>query len=135
MPDDLGARIAARAISHVGAPFRLHGRSMDGGFDCIGLAADALLHVGSAVVIPSDYSLRGQFESQLFAFFGQATFQMVSSAKPGDFLAVRTAPRQLHLMITTESGAVHAHAGLLRVVLTPLPPPWPVIGQWRFIGE
>ena len=135
MPDDFGARIAARAISHVGAPFRLHGRSMDGGFDCIGLAADALLHVGSAVVIPSDYSLRGQFESQLFAFFGQATFQMVSSAKPGHFLAVRAAPRQLHLMIATESGVVHAHAGLRRVVLTPLPPPWPVIGQWRFIGE
>ena len=135
MPDDLGARIAARAISHVGAPFRLHGRSMDGGFDCVGLAADALLHVGFTGAIPADYALRGRFEIALRAFFGQAAFAIASSPEAGDFVAAQTAPRQLHLLIATDGGFVHAHAGLRRVVLTPFPLSWPVIGRWRFIGD
>lgn len=131
MPDDLGARIAARAIGHIGAPFRLHGRSMGGGFDCIGLAADALSHVGFSGVVPADYALRGQYDELLCQFFGQAAFAAVSSVRVGDFLAVRTAPRQLHLLIAVENGFVHAHAGLRRVVLTPSPLPWPVFGHWR----
>lgn len=39
---------------------------------------------------------------------------------------------QLHLMIGTRDGIVHAHAGLGRVVLTPGPSPWPLLGAWRF---
>lgn len=135
VPDDLGTRIAARATSHIGVPFRLHGHSMDGGFDCIGLAADALSHVGFAGSIPADYTLRGLFGNQLCAFFDQPAFAAVSSLQPGDFVAVRTAPRQLHLMIGTESGFVHAHAGLRCVVLTPQPLPWPVLGHWRLMGD
>lgn len=133
MPDNVGTRIAARAISQIGAPFRLHGRSMDGGFDCIGVVADALSHVGFSGVVPTEYTLRGEFESQLFKFFGQTAFTAVSSLLPGDVVAVRTAPRQLHLMIMTDDGFVHAHAGLRRVVLTLQPLPWPILGQWRCV--
>ena len=133
MLDDSGARIAARATSHIGAPFRLHGRSMDGGFDCIGLAADALSHVGFSGVVPAEYTLRGQFESQLSKFFDDAAFVPAASLQSGDFVAVRSAPRQLHLMIATQSSFVHAHAGLRRVVWTPYPLPWPVFGQWRYV--
>jgi cell wall-associated NlpC family hydrolase len=133
VPDDVGSRISARAASHVGAPFRLHGRSAVGGFDCIGLAADALSYVGFDVAIAPDYSLRGQFEERFFGIFDGPYFTPVAKFAAGDFLLVRTAPRQLHLMIATTDGFVHAHAGLRRVVLTPAPSPWPIIGQWRCV--
>jgi hypothetical protein len=38
------------------------------------------------------------------------------------------------LIATTGGRFVHAHAQLGRVVLTPLPPPWPVVRQWRIGG-
>lgn len=82
-----------------------------------------------------DYALRGQSENRMFAFFTKPAFAAVASLQAGDILAVRTAPRQLHLMIAADGGFIHAHAGLRRVVLTPAPSPWPVIGQWRFIGD
>ena len=44
---------------------------------------------------------------------------------------VRPGPLQLHLMIGTGAGFVHAHAGLGRVVETPGLSPWPVLGWWR----
>ncbi len=44
---------------------------------------------------------------------------------------VRPGPLQLHLMIGTGAGFVHAHAGLGRVVEMPGVSPWPVIGWWR----
>lgn len=135
VPDDLGKRIAARAIGHIGAPFRLHGRCLDGGFDCIGLAADALLHVGFSGAIPNEYSLRGHFGNLLSTFFEGPAFVRAASLHPGDFVAVRAAPRQLHLLIATDGGFVHAHAGLRRVVLTPRPLPWPTFGHWRYVSE
>ena len=134
MPDDLGERIATRATGHIVASFRLHGRSMDGGFDCIGLAADALCHVGFSGAVPAEYTLRGQFASRLCNFFDGPAFMRAASLKPGDFVAVRPAPQQLHLLITTDGGFVHAHAGLRRVVLTPQPLPWPIFGHWRYVS-
>ncbi len=133
MPDDVGSRISARAAGHIGAPFRLHGRSTVGGFDCIGLAVDALACVGFDAAIFPDYALRGQFEERVFAFFDSPAFAPALSLEAGDFLLVRTAPRQLHLMIASAGGFVHAHAGLGRVVLTPAPSPWPIVGQWRCV--
>jgi murein DD-endopeptidase / murein LD-carboxypeptidase len=136
--DDVGARISARAASHIGAPFRLHGRSAIGGFDCVGLATDALRHVGLPCAAPGDYSLRGQYEADAFTFFESHFFARLTrheTPRPGDFALVRPAPRQLHVMICAAGGFVHAHAGLRRVVLTPAPTQWPVIGQWRLIWQ
>ena len=135
VPVDVGAGISARAASHIGAPFRLHGRSAVGGFDCVGLAADALSHSCFNAPISSDYTLRGQFEQRIRSFFADPAFVQVSACKPGDFLLVCPAPQQVHMMIVADGGFIHAHAGLRRVVLTPAPSPWPVIGHWRFIGE
>ena len=54
-----------------------------------------------------------------------------ATAQGGDLALVRPGPLQLHLMIVTPGGHVHAHAGLGRVVETPGASPWPVIGHWR----
>lgn len=138
MSGDVGVRISARAASHIGTPFRLHGRSAVGGFDCVGLAIDALKHVGLPCAAPDDYSLRGQYEADVFSFFENPFFAGLAKGeilKFGDFVIVVPAPRQLHVMICAAGGFVHAHAGLRRVVLTPPPVPWPVIGQWRLIWQ
>lgn len=135
MAKDFGAQISKRASQHLGVPFRLHGRSAVGGFDCIGLAADALSYVGFALEVPTDYSLRGEFGERVSEFFSDPVFTPVGKIVNGDFVAVRVGARQIHLMIAVDVGFVHAHAGLRRVVLTPAPSPWPIIGQWRFIGD
>jgi murein DD-endopeptidase / murein LD-carboxypeptidase len=136
--DDFGARIAARAIGNVGLPFRLHGRSAESGFDCVGLLADALRSVGFERPIPADYGLRGQFEQRARAFFETTDFKSVdddSPTLPGDFAIVAIGPRQLHFIIYTNGGFVHAHAGLRRVVSTPGSVFWLSVGRWRYIGE
>lgn len=136
MPTDVGARIAARAASLVGVPFRLRGRNKDAGLDCIGVVANALSCTGHAFDVPKDYTLRGGHDGRIFEFFGDNCFSVVVGrvTQPGDILSLRPAIHQAHLAIITTGGAVHAHAGLGTVVLTPLPLPWPVTGHWRYIG-
>jgi murein DD-endopeptidase / murein LD-carboxypeptidase len=135
---DFGARIAACAYHQIGVKFRLHGRTCESGFDCVGLLADALMSVGFHKDIPESYSLRGHFSDTALAYFDGVQFAKISpgeAKKSGDFALVQMGPRQLHLVILADDGFVHAHAGLRRVVLTPGPVPWPIIGHWRFIGD
>ena len=58
---------------------------------------------------------------------------LVACAAPraGDLLLCRAGPGQLHLMIDSGGGVIHADAMLRRVVERPGPPPWPVVGRWR----
>ncbi len=137
MSIETGCRIAGRAACLLGVPFRLRGRNADVGLDCIGVVADALACTGHAFYVPKDYTLRGDHDGRVFTFFNRACFCLVDAGQtqPGDILLLRPAPRQVHIAIVTPDGAVHAHAGLGRVVLTPLPLPWPVIGHWRYIGD
>jgi hypothetical protein len=53
----------------------------------------------------------------------------------GDVLVMRAGPEQLHLGIVTRAGLVHADAGLRRVVERPGAPEWPVLGNWRVVGD
>ena len=137
MPDDFGARIAARALDLVGVPFRLHGRLSEAGLDCVGLVAVSLQSVGFDLPIPAGYELRGQFQDRVQHYFYAPCFKALEPDEDlasGDLCMVRVAPRQLHFIIAVAGGFVHAHAGLRRVVLTPGPVTWPVIGRWRYIG-
>lgn len=137
MQDDFDTRIAARAQSRVGVPFRLHGRTPESGFDCIGLLADALHSVGFDLPIPDGYSLRGQYEQDATGFFQSGCFTALEANEaeaPGNIGLVRIAPRQLHFIIYGAGSFIHSHAALRRVVLTPDPVPWPAIGRWRYLG-
>ncbi|WIW87236.1 MULTISPECIES: peptidoglycan endopeptidase [unclassified Sphingobium] len=117
--------VVARARALLGVPFRLHGRS-DAGLDCVGLAALAL---GRADV-PCGYGLRSGGVGRAEAWLRAAGLRPVDRGGAGDLALVRPGPLQLHLMIGTGEGFVHAHAGLGRVVETPGASPWPVIGWW-----
>lgn len=137
MSADVGVAIARRALDLVGTPYKLGGRIPNAGLDCVGVVALALAERGAAAGIPDDYALRGEYLGRVSAFFDRAGFRRVDGEPllQGDLLLCQPAVRQCHLAVVTSHGAVHAHAGLRRVVLTPLPLPWPLTGHWRSIGD
>jgi hypothetical protein len=137
VPVDARAEIAAAALDLVGCPFKLHGRTIEAGVDCVGLLDHALARLGLQLDIPCDYALRGDYLERVSAFFDRSEFAVLADGhiECGDILLSIPGPRQAHFLVATTAGAVHAHAGLRRVVLTPFPLPWPIVGHWRFIGD
>lgn len=134
---DPRAQIAGAALALIGCPFKLHGRTSKAGIDCVGLVALTLAETGQRFDIPCDYALRGDYLGRISAFFDRSEFAIVNDGQVehGDILLSIAGPRQVHFLIATMEGAVHAHAGLRRVVLTPHPLPWPIVSHWRFIGD
>lgn len=131
MSEAVADRIVAAARDLVGTRFRLHGRSAERGVDCVGLAALALWRAGHVGKPPSGYGLRSGDEARAGRWLEQAGLRRTGAARAGDLALVRPGPLQLHVMIVTPGGHVHAHAGLGRVVEMPGGSPWPVIGHWR----
>jgi murein DD-endopeptidase / murein LD-carboxypeptidase len=123
--------IVARARSLIGARFRPQGRKPEQGLDCLGvvmIAADV-----ARDRVPDDYRLDGGDPDELHGGLDACGFARlgVEEAGSGDVLLVSSAPTQIHAVVLTADGFVHAHAGLRRVVETPGAVPWPVISAWR----
>jgi cell wall-associated NlpC family hydrolase len=124
---------AEAAEGLVGTPFRFRGRDPETGLDCVGLVAAALEAAGRPVPSVPAYSMRqsdfaAQAGSALLAGFREAG----GTPAAGDLLLVRPGPAQVHLLVVGVRGdLIHAHAGLGRVVITPLPCPWPILRHWR----
>ncbi|URW75457.1 C40 family peptidase [Sphingomonas donggukensis] len=130
-----GERIAAAAKAAVGARFRLHGRDLANGLDCVGLVAVAFRAGGYDGPVPTGYALRSGDGGALTEQMRAAGFARVRLMRPGDVIAMASGPGQLHLGIVTVDGFVHADAGLRRVVERPGAPPWPVVGRWRLTSK
>lgn len=128
-----GAALAKAAERLVGAPFRLHGRDPSTGLDCLGVVIAALAQVGRPVEAPPRYALRNSAAGRFMRLPEAAGFSAADApSRAGDLLALAAGPAQLHAAIVgTSGGIVHAHAGLRRVVLSPFPLPWPMLGHWR----
>ena len=126
MPSDAASRIAsARAL--IGTPFRLQGRDRDG-LDCIGLIA--AVH-GLETDAPRAYALRGTtIDQAMEALDRHFARRSAASLRVADILLLQPGLPQLHLGLWTGVGLVHAHAGLRRVVETPGPPAFPLLGIW-----
>lgn len=125
-----GERVAQAACALVGAPFRLRGRSPATGLDCVGLCLCALRGAGHDVREPPSYTLRGGTLQQVSMVMAATGLSATDAGAEGDILLVRTGPMQLHLMIASADGLVHAHAGLGQVVHMPGASPWPILGRW-----
>lgn len=126
--------IAARARSLVGVRYRPQGRSVEWGLDCVGLAA---LSLGLTLEsVTRSYGLRGTEQGALEAELERHGLRAVETAETmaGDLGVFVPGPRQLHLAIFTDTGLVHADAGIGRVVERPLPAPWRGVGRWRALA-
>lgn len=130
---DAGSRLAAAALTLVGAPFRLHGRDPASGLDCVGVLAEALARCGWAMALPNGYALRATTLTPLLARARMLGFHPTEGpARPGDVLLLAPGSNQHHLAIVAADGAaIHAHAGLGRVVHGALPADWALLGRWR----
>jgi hypothetical protein len=130
-----GEAVAARAQALVGARFRPQGRDPALGLDCVGTAAAAAGVPADRV--PHDYALRGEHLADIeHGLCDLGCFPVADPVvEPGDVLVCVAGPAQFHLVVATESGFVHADAGLRRVVERPWPVPWRIAGVWRLYGE
>lgn len=127
------AELAEAAEALEGVPFRLHGRNPATGLDCIGVLASALRATGRSAPLPCDYSARTSAVPSLAEVARACGFDTASGEPlPGDVVLVRIGPCQFHLLIASRGSLfVHAHAGLGRVVKSPLPDDWKIAGHWR----
>jgi cell wall-associated NlpC family hydrolase len=127
----LGEAIRGAALALVGVPFRLHGRSAATGVDCVGLALLAVRGAGVTIPEPPPYRLRTAHAPTAPCWLSAAGFVEADDRRPGDLAIVRVGALQLHLLIDAGDGAVHAHAGLGRVVHSPWPADWAELSRWR----
>jgi hypothetical protein len=136
-----GERIWAAALALIGTRFRLHGRDVASGLDCVGLAALAVERAGlTPGPVPDRYDLRGTSEPALREWLAAAQLEPVMTWATGDLLLDAPGAGQWHVMIggRGEAGGrdavIHAHAGLRRVVMMPGPPSGTLVGCWRVKG-
>ena len=137
-PASIGAlRFAEAAEALVGTRFRLHGREVASGLDCVGLIEAALVASGRKVSLPLTYALKMRTPGDLSPLAEALGFTKVDDAIAlGDVLLLNPGPCQYHFAIASASGGyVHAHAGLRRVVHTPARPEGQILHHWRMISE
>ena len=125
--------VIASARRCVGARFRTQGRDPASGLDCVGVAAVAL----DKQVPPARYGLRGDHARMIAQVAEAMELRPVfpGEARRGDLLVVEAGPGQVHMLILTPGGFVHADARLRKVVEVPGPAPWPVLAVWRGCDE
>jgi len=128
-----GRDLAQAALALVGTPFRLHGRDPVHGLDCVGLIEAALRECGIAAHLPFDYALRNRSMPELGPITAILGLKRARGAvRRGDVLLLRISACQYHFAIAVDGDlAVHAHAGLGRVVCGPLLPEWTPCSRWR----
>jgi cell wall-associated NlpC family hydrolase len=110
----------------IGARFRLHGRCVAHGLDCVGLAGLAY-----GITVPRGYALRGGRLAQVADAAAAAGLVRVGDPQPGDLVLFDAGAGQLHIAIASDDGVIHADAALRRVVERPGVPPWPELARWR----
>ena len=118
----------------VGVRFRLQGCDRVIGVDCVGLVWAAYAAAGVRLARPRDYPLRGWDRARVEAGLSHAGFAAVADRAVGDVALITLAAGQFHLGLIGPDRLVHAHAGLRRVVETPLGDGLGVVERWRFGG-
>lgn len=113
----------------VGARFRPQGINLATGLDCVGLVWAAYMVAGRRLARPTHYPMRGWSLPRVEAALRHAGFEPARDARTGDVALVACGAGQFHLGLMGAGVMVHAHAGLRRVVATPLGDD--VMARWR----
>jgi murein DD-endopeptidase / murein LD-carboxypeptidase len=116
-----------RARALIGTRFRLHGRDPATGLDCVGLIGIVIQRAEAA---PTGYAMRGGTADGWAAMMDGVATRRRQGPRAGDVMLIEAGPHQFHLGVWTGAGFIHADAGLRRVVETPGPLRWPLIGTW-----
>ena len=126
-------RLAHAAEALVGTPFRLHGRDLATGLDCIGLLAVAMACAGEPIALPTGYPLRLRDLAMWMPRPATLGFAKARGPfRPGDVVMLQPGAAQFHLAIADRTlGWVHAHAGLRRVVRDAALPAGTIAIHWR----
>ena len=121
--------VVDRARALVGTRFRLQGRDVQFGLDCVGLVLTAFRLPLSAV--RGDYALRGTARADIEAAI-RPWFRRVPTrwAREGDLMLIEAGTDVLHLGIRSSEGMIHADARF-GVVERPGVLPWPVLAIYR----
>ena len=134
---DRAALIARAAGDLVGTPFRLQGRDPSTGLDCVGVVLASLAGARITLALPADY--RPQRRRLVLPHKALAAAGLIEAHGPrraGDLLLLQTAPAQVHAAVSVSGHQiVHSHAGLRRVVESPLPDHWRVLACWRAASD
>lgn len=123
----LPATPVERARELIGTKFRLHGRDVVHGLDCVGLIARVY---GWQERAPFGYSLRGENVEQWVAMLDDLATRRTDPLSAGDIVLLCAGPMQYHLGIWSGSGLIHADASVRRVVETSGALRWPIVGSW-----
>lgn len=116
----------------VGVAFRLQGSDPATGLDCVGLVAAAYAATGRCLIRPVGYPLRGWSRVQVETALTVAGFvPVIDEIVAGDIALFVQPARQFHLGLLGRATFVHAHAGLRRVVETPLDATTRSAPRWR----
>lgn len=116
----------------VGVRFRLQGCDPQAGVDCVGLIWAAYAAAGLVLERPRAYPLRGWSGERIEAALLRAGFRPCADAvRDGDVALMTLAAGQFHLGLLASDRAIHAHAGLRRVVEAPMDDEWRALARWR----
>ncbi|HEX2811407.1 MAG TPA: peptidoglycan endopeptidase [Sphingopyxis sp.] len=131
MGDGLGACVLAAARGMIGARFRPQGRDPATGLDCVGLVWAAYAAAGYVLPLPTGYPLRGWGRERVEAALAATGFERVDDGRDGDVALIALAAGQFHFGVMGAASFVHAHAGLRRVVETPVDAAAMRAASWR----
>ena len=116
----------------IGARFRPQGCDPATGLDCVGLVWAAYAAAGRRLPRPRAYPLRGWSDARIVAALRAAGFARDEGrGAMGDVAVIALPAQQFHLGLLGGETMVHAHAGLRRVVETPLDDAARTAARWR----
>ena len=116
----------------VGTRFRFQGIDPATGLDCVGLVWAAYAAAGVPLQRPRAYPLRGwEGERVEAALTAAGLVPAVDGLRIGDVALIALPARQFHLALTGLDALIHAHAGLRRVVETPVDASALKAPRWR----
>jgi hypothetical protein len=116
----------------VGVRFRSQGCDPGTGLDCVGLVWAAYAAAGRRLVRAPGYPLRGWSRMRVEAGLADAGFVPVGGeGRVGDVALIALDAGQFHLGLLGADRLVHAHAGLRRVVETPIDGSLRAVARWR----
>lgn len=120
----------------VGARFRPQGCDPRIGLDCVGLVWAAYAAAGRVLARPGGYPLRGWARGRVEAGLEGAGFGPAGEERrEGDVALIALDAGQFHLGLIGTDRLVHAHAGLRRVVETPVEGMGQDVARWRLVSR